>query len=227
MEKVMRLLNKLFFGLIAIVLFSCGEDSALKEETIYFQDKNKCWITKETTGYNFIMIDNNGISQSFTMNIDDYEFNKSWSSFLGVNTEMTHTEYHYQSYTSNYGTQFSLSLTAGFEPFGDDIYIDLSGIGFAYDFKFETISRIYTDFGYKTKSMTDTGYELQDEDIFSIVEILDNYSTNYYEYETVLQFRLKDFNDKWDNFTVTEIYIAKNIGLIKYVLNNGIIYERK
>jgi hypothetical protein len=228
MENIMKLFSRLFivFGIITS-LISCGEESALKEETIYFQKENKGWINNDSLGYNFVLIDNNGISQSFTMNRNNYEFSNSWGSFLGVNTDMTHTEYHYQAYTSNYGVSYSLSLTAGFKPFGDDLYIDLDRIGFAYDFKFQTISRLNTDFGIKSKLMTDEGYELQGEDIFSTAEILDSYSTNLHNYDTVLHFQLEDYKDNWDDFTVTDIYIAKNNGLIKYELNNGITYERK
>lgn len=228
MGSIMKLFGRLLLAFVVVIsLFSCGEDSALKEETIYFQDENKGWITSDSLGFNFIIVDNNGISQSFTMNRDNYEFSKSWGSFLGVNTDMTNAEYHYQAYTSNYGITYSISLTAGFEPFGDDLFVELDGIGFAYDFKFNTISRLYTDFGIKSKLMTDKGYELQGEDIFSKVRFIDTYSTNLDTFENVLHFQLNDFTGNWDDFTVTNIYVAKNIGLIRYELNEGIIYERK
>ncbi len=224
----MKLFDRLTIIVVIFTCFvSCGEESALKEETIYFQEENKGWLTADSLGYNFVIIDNNGISQSFTMNRDNYEFSKSWGSFLGVNTDMTHTEYHYQAYTSNYGILYSLSLTAGFKPFGDELYVVLDRIGFAYDLKFQTISRLSTDIGIKSKLMTDEGYELQGEDIFSTVEFSDTYLTNQSSYDNVLHFQLKDFINNWDKFTVTDIYIAKNIGLIKYELNNGIVYERK
>lgn len=228
MESIMKLFGRLLLVFVFFVnLLSCGEDSALKEETIYFQDENKGWITSDSLGFNFIIVDNNGISQSFTMNRDNYEFSKSWGSFLGVNTDMTHAEYHYQAYTSNYGITYSISLTAGFEPFGDDLYIELDGIGFAYDFQFNTISRLYTDFGIKSKLMTDSGYELQGEDIYSTVNFYDTYLTTSDTFENVLHFQLNDFKDNWEDFTVTNIFIAKNIGLIKYELNKGITLERK
>jgi hypothetical protein len=227
MENIIKLFIRTLTGIFILSSISCGEESALKEETIYFQKENKNWITADSIGCNFILQDNNGISHSFTMLRDFYEFSKSWGSFLGINTDMTHTEYHYQSYSSNYGIPFSLSLTAGFKPFGDEIYIDLYGVGFAFDFKFETVSRVNTGFGIKSKLMTDKAYEQQGEEIFSEVEILDSYSTSFHEYDTVMFFQLQDFKDKWGDFTVNKIYMAKNIGLIKYEMNNGISFERK
>jgi hypothetical protein len=74
--------------------------------------------------------------------------------------------------------------------------------------------------------MTDKAYEQQGEEIFSEVEILDSYSTSFHEYDTVMFFQLQDFKDKWGDFTVNKIYMAKNIGLIKYEMNNGISFER-
>jgi hypothetical protein len=224
----MRLLSKLLFAFIVIThLISCGEKSAIKEETLYFQDENKGWLTSDSTGYNFIMIDNNGISQSYTKEWDTYEFSKSWGSFLGVNTEMTHAEYHYQPYYSSYGTPYSLSLSAGFEPFGDGLHIKLGEIEFDYDLKHKTISSIYINTETKSKLMTDKGYEVQGEDILSTVNILYSYSTDYHNYDTVLHFQLGDFKNTWEDFTITDIYVAKNNGLVSYKLHNGIFYVRK
>lgn len=42
-----------------------------------------------------------------------------------------------------------------------------------------------------------------------------------------MYFQLDDLICKWDNLTVVNIYCAKKIGLIRFELNNGAIYERK
>ena len=50
---------------------------------------------------------------------------------------------------------------------------------------------------------------------------------NGISYEEVLHFTFKDFVENWGDFTVTELFIAKRIGLIQYTLNNGIQIKRK
>jgi hypothetical protein len=223
----MKFINKIFILIVfALNIVSCGENSALKEEKLYFAEENKDWIVNDTIGENFIMVDNHGISQSFSMNGNTHYFNKSWSSILGINTKMTHTEYHFQEFISSYGMYFSLSLTAGFPPFGDEIYVNLGNISFAYDLKNKTISRIDSNFGNKSKLMTDQGYE-ENEKIYSTAEIMDSISIYGKTYQEVLHFEFKDFRNKWNDFTPVEIFVAKKYGLVKYILNNGISAERK
>jgi hypothetical protein len=84
MENIIKLFIRTLTGIFILSSISCGEESALKEETIYFQKENKNWITADSIGCNFILQDNNGISHSFTMLRDFYEFSKSWGSFLGI-----------------------------------------------------------------------------------------------------------------------------------------------
>ena len=211
-----------------ILCSSCGgEEKALKTETLYFNEFNAGWITRDTIDDTFVMVDNNGISQSFSMVSNTYYLNKSWSTFMGINTKMTLTEYHYQFYISSFGTNCSISLTAGLPPYGDDIFVYLDGTGFAYDFDFEIVSRLETPFGYKSLLMTDEGYKVQEDgEILSRVEILDSLQTTYARYDEVLHFTLNDFNEQWTNLTITEIYIAKGPGLVKYTLAGGIKLER-
>jgi hypothetical protein len=227
MKKHSPLYPSLFAGLLIVFFNSCGENNALKEETIYFQEENKGWISDDSAGINFVMIDNNSLSQSFAMNDEVYEFSKSWGGFLGINTLMTHTEYHYKSYSSSFGDYYSVSLTAGHEPYGDDLYIDLTGMAFSYDLKFETVSRLYLDLHSKSMLMTDKGYEQQGEEIYSTVSLVDSFRTLYHQYDSVLIFELKDFESSVNDFTPVKIFYAKNTGLIRYDLKNGVYYERK
>ncbi|MEA3451373.1 MAG: hypothetical protein U9Q83_05660 [Bacteroidota bacterium] len=225
MMKLIQFTNKLLFGLILLSIIACGENHALKEETIYFDDNNADWLIEDTVDYSFIMIDNYGISKSFSMINNSYYFGKSWTTILGINTEMTFSEYHYQSFTSSYGQNFTISLSAGFEPFGDEIYIVVGETAFAYDIKFKTVSRLDLNGEYLSKTMYEDGYGDETE-INSIVEILNNYTVNDIVYAKVLHFTLKDFSSKWHDNTVTEIYVAQKYGLIKYALNGGTEYYR-
>lgn len=143
----------------------------------------------------------------------------------GLAANVWESGYHYQSYRSTYGIPFSLSLTAGFTPFGDELYIELARVGFSYDLKFETITRLHTDFGNKSTTMTDNGYK-PDGGMLSVVEILNSFSTSFNDYDTVMYFQLLDFENKWNDLTVVNIYVAKDIGLVKFELNNGLSFER-
>ena len=156
--RAMNLFHKMIFGLIIIGVAACGKENALKKETLYFQPENKGWITPDTIRSYFVVVDDNGISSSLSMQQNSHYFNTSSSGFLGITTNITNREYHYQSYRSTYGIPFSLSLTSGFTPFGDELYIELARVGFSYDLKFKTITRLNTDFGNKSTTMTDNGY---------------------------------------------------------------------
>lgn len=235
MKNFLSLYHKFPSGILllliaaVILLTACGGNGGgLKTETHYFNEQNVGWLSNDTIDDIFVMVDNHGISQSFSMTSDSYYFNKGWSSFMGITTSSTLTEYHCQSYRSSFGLNFTLSLTAGIPPFGDNIYVSLMDVGFAYDLEFETVQRLDTPFGYKSLLMTSEGYEVsEDGEILSSVEILDSLSTAYAFYEKILHFTFNDFKDQWTDYTVSEIFIAGEPGLVKYVLANGDSGERK
>ena len=222
----MRFMNKYLIILIILTMCSCGEDDALKEETLYVSRENRDWLTADEVGSNFIMIDNNNIAQGFSMYQNSSDFSPSTSSYFGVKTKVTKTESYTQGYSSSYGQRFSYILTAGFAPFGDNLSIIINEISFTYDFKFKTIARISYELNYKSKLMTDKGYEENDK-IYSTVEILDTITVNDRLFSGIIHFNFEDFSDKWSKFTIKELYVAKQYGLIKYTLENGITYERQ
>jgi hypothetical protein len=84
---------------------------------------------------------------------------------------------------------------------------------------------IYFNSSTISKIITDTGY-VENEAINSTVETLDTLSANGIRYDGILHFTLLDFKEEWTDFTITEVYFAKHIGLIKYSFNNGVTYER-
>ena len=226
MKNIIKYINNFLLVVFLSALFqSCGEEHALKTHTASFKEANKDWITPYEYGDVFYMKDNNGISQSFSMATDSYYWGRGDSYFLAVHTDIYENEYHYQSFTSNYGKSFSISLSAGFDPFGDELYVDFMNIGFAYDLDLNVLSRIDTQNGYLSYSLGEDGYEEQDR-IYSTLEMLDTYTIGETIYEGVLHFTYNDFVSDHTPLTPKEIYIAKKVGLIKYVLNNGVDYER-
>jgi len=218
-------MNKYLIILLISVLCSCGEDWAFKEETLYIATENRDWIIEDKYGSGFIMVDNNHISQGFSMDMNSTDFSPSTTSYFGIRTRITKTESYTQGYSSNFGQRIMFILTAGFAPFGDRFSFSINGLYFNYDFKFKTISHISFNSSDKSTTMTDVGYEVN-ETIYSTVELLDTLTVNGVKYEGTLHFSLEDFKDQWSDFTIKEVYIAKHIGLIKYSLYNGTSYER-
>jgi hypothetical protein len=227
MGSITKSMNKiLIIAALMIILASCGEKGAIKEETLYFKDENREWLLLDSVNLPFVMIDDNGIAQSFSYNTSSCYFNKSWSSFLGINTHMTHTEYCYTSCRSTYGTGYSQSLTAGSYPErGDVVHVSVDEINFSYDLEVGTVFTLYTPFGSKSKIITDEGY-LEDEPFLSTVEMIGSLSVNGYDYTDVLHFSLKDFQDQWKKYTLVEIFIGKGHGLIRYVTSSGLASNR-
>jgi hypothetical protein len=217
-------MNRFLIILIIIVLCSCRDDWAFKEETIYLAEESKDWLTPDKYGTSFIMVDNNNISQGFLMNQNSTDFSPSESYYFGIRTRISRYESYTQAWTSNFGQMIMFILHAGSEPFGDRFSMSINGIDFMYDLKFKTIGNIYFNSSSKSKTMTDTGYE-ENETIYSKVELMDTLSVSGVKYYGILHFSLKDFKDEWSDFTTTEVYIARHTGLIKYSLNNGITYE--
>ncbi len=167
------------------------------------------------------MQDENGISYGFSLIDSSYYFGKSWSSFFGITTNISYKEYHYQNFISNYGQSFHLSLTAGFPPYGDDLYFGMGDISVSYDLAENTISRLDVFSFHKSQIRTDEGYE-QDEEILSKVDMLHNFEIGDTSYSIVLHFKLEDFTEELYKHSLKEIFIAKNYGLVKYVLNSGL-----
>lgn len=225
----MRLASKYLFLAMALFLLSCGGEgeNSLKKEYVYMEEMHKEWLSSDTIKEVFIMRDLNGISSSFLMNGKHEYMGKSWSTFFGINTSSTYTEESYQTWRSGFEMALAINMRANPEPHGDEIYISLDRVGFRYDFDFETVYSLDTPFGYKSYLITDEGYEIHDDgEIYSTVEILDSLVTSYGSYEEVLHFTFKDFIDQWTDFTVSEIYIAKEVGLVKYELASGLSNER-
>ncbi|MDD4646013.1 MAG: hypothetical protein PHY99_08500, partial [Bacteroidales bacterium] len=58
------------------------------------------------------------------------------------------------------------------------------------------------------------------------IGILDSLTVDGFTYSGIIHFNFRDFTDKWTPLTIREVYLAKQYGLVKYSLENGITYER-
>ena len=207
-------------------LVSCREDKALKEEILYVSPENREWLSNDSLGTSFLMIDDNKIAHAFSRYQNSTDFSQSSTSKFGIYTNSTKRESFSQGYSSTYGTRYSYLLTAGFLPYGDNISININELSFVYDFKFNTITRIGYRDKYKSKMMANDGYE-EREKIFSTVELLDTMEINGKMYSQILHFTLEDYSEAWSNLTIRELYIAKRYGLIKYSYQSKVSVARQ
>jgi hypothetical protein len=212
--------------LLTTILVACDREHALKRETFYFKEENKGWVKGDPVRMPFMMMDDNLITSSFSLNDSTCYFGESWGTNFGIYTHYTLKEYCYLSFRSTYGTTFSISLTAGSPPLGDYIFIHLNGVEFMYDLDTETIVSLYTPFGTRSRTITDTGYE-ENEPIHSTVELLDSLLVGGRFYHDVMHFYLKDFSEQWGSYTPIDIFVAKSHGLIQYNLSCGLTCSRK
>jgi len=213
------------YSLLIMLLIFFGCCNLPKEKTYVVESENKGWLFDGTVGSGFVMTGSNGISEGFTMYRDQHEFTEGGSGYFFITTEISKRESFHQAFSSTFGHNLSITLSASFPPFGNDLYINLYEIGFAYDLKYNEVSRLDTPFGHKSKTMTDQGYAGYII-IGSTAEILNQVEINAYTYNHVLKFVLQDFSESWTDYTVREMYFAKNYGLVKFVFNNGIEVTR-
>jgi hypothetical protein len=213
--------------LLTSLFNACGEDSKLaKEETLYINDENLVWLTSDSLNQSFLMKDDNGISSSFTKQGDNHEFSPSSGGYFFVTTHITNTESYTQSYSSSVGLQYMTILTAGFEPFGNVLSLNFGKINIRYDFKYKKISEFYSDYGIKSTIMTDKGYEDQDK-IYSTVDFIDSLEINNHVITNIMHIKFYDFYENYTNYTPCELFLAPQIGLIKYACKNGLTYNRQ
>lgn len=224
--KNLILIRNLSLVLAILLLTSCGDDFAFSTKYNYLEEDTKEWnIADSIVNKHFEMIDNKGITYSFDNLSTKTDFSTGRSGFLFIPVSKSLTENIYITCQSNYGLSFSLYLYAGFDSFGDFINMNFGDTNFSYDFKIKKLSSVGVKNAYISKIITEDG--LEGENILSEVEIIDNYMLSGKKYAKVLHFCLKDFENIIDPLCITEIYYAKQIGLIKYVYNSGISVSRK
>jgi hypothetical protein len=224
----MKYLNNFLLILTFSILFSCGDETAINEEHYYVDSEHKMWLSPDTLNTNFVMIDNNEISLSYCLLHTRSDMSKSESKNFGINIKFTYREEISQFYQSTYFQGFSTLISAGIDEennIGDVITLGLGNTAFSYDFKYKQLTYIHC--GNNTISTTYTSEGLKpDKEFYSTIEFIDTMTLQNILYKDIMYFNLNDFNDSIVDLDITDIYIAKNIGLIRYTFKNGLDYQR-
>ncbi|MFO7574589.1 MAG: hypothetical protein R6W67_05485 [Bacteroidales bacterium] len=185
------------------------------------------WVVSDTVGSSFIMRDGNQLTQSyrcdFLSNSYDFEVN---SGFLMFGKKTVRNQILYMEWNSSYDLMFSMRIEAMPDPYGDAMKVMLNDLSFTYDLGQEEIIGVDTKYGSIEKTALNGSYT-SSVPLLSEVEIIDTVSAGSIMYEEgVMHFSLKDFETQWGPYTVTDIYVAKFVGLVKFTLNNGVEFVR-
>lgn len=203
--------RKLFYMVTALFIISCKP----KEEQLFIDIENKEWLSNFKADSLVSFIDNNQILHNiYYQSINNSSVGSS-SKFIGIKTSQTFSEYSGQYFNGiNFRGYISLSAVKKSKNLSSDILsVSLNSINFMYDLDLKKIVTVNLN----------TDYEY--DNIMSEIVFLDTLKINNKSYNNVLNFKLKDFSNKWDSYTVTDLYIAKGSGLIKFKTQNGLEFS--
>jgi len=180
------------------------------------------------SGFNWYFSSENGISREFINRENAHYFLGGSSAFAGVTFHKSQREYFYQNFSSNYGDKLSISIDLLFQDgyWGEHLTFYLNDLNFTYDFMFDEIINLESIGHYESLRITSAGIE-SDALFQSKFEVLENVRVNEVTYPKIFHFQLADFKELWTDYTITHVYYAQKTGLLKYGLNNGLIFVRK
>jgi hypothetical protein len=226
--KLIRYKNKVVLIITIFLIFqSCCPEAGFPDDTYSIKTANLDWLTDYQVDDGFIMIDSNNISTFFKLYNTDQHYTQSYSCTLGIRTHSSDREYQQQSFNSTFGIPFNISIDANFPPFGNKLWININQTEFVVDLDYKELIEVSLNGEFhKFKEEDIDSYIDGDLPILSQIRYIDTLEINGHVFLDILHFSLLDFTDKYTNFTVKDIYIAKNKGIIQYSLQNGLVYKR-
>lgn len=225
MAKIMRYILRLLWLVPLLGLVACGDDFALSTKYYYVKPENKAWlVTDSLLGIPYAMVDNNGITYNFTGVRTSHDFSEALSGFLFIPTQKSYRENYYSTSVSNYGTSFSMYLYASYTNNNDDdMHMYLTGISMHCSLASREVTYFGCDENNVEWTQTDENTTTK---VFVKVDKLNSLTVQNQTYNEVLHFYLKDPIGVIKRNQCTDLYYAKGIGLIKYTLKSGIVFER-
>lgn len=179
-------------------------------------EESKLWFPSQEFKDGFIFVDNKGFTRRYKF-LNEYT-SSSYGS--GGNIFFQTSEFEHVSIIYSYSSDFSITLSPGFKGFGDYLTVNVGKFKFKYDLQHETLAYISLDY--------DMIHEHSSKgEIKSKVYHIEEYQINDVIDKDVLHFKLDDFRDLWNFNTITELFYAKQVGLIKYDLAGGMVYIRE
>ena len=209
---------------LSIIVTLIGCDDAITD-WYYTSDEQENWIT-DSTIMRFQMMDENGITREFYRFESDHYYLGGSSYFAGIKYHKSQREYSFQRFRSNYNDNYYIDIHASFDDDidGGDFTFSLNDVEFMYDYSYNEIVRLGVADTLKWLHTNSAG--IQDDLFHSSVEFIDNYTLDGTSYARVFHFQLNDFSEYWTPNTVTEVYYAQMLGLVRFVTNAGVTVDR-
>lgn len=214
------------FALVFSVLFlviSCGDDD-LPQNPI--DPSSMEWFFQENVGANFIMHDDNGIANEFILEESIGANSQNGYQTNGLDADLSKINYYYQDFSDTYFSGLKLGVRSSYGSYGDTFTISINEVDFAIDLNEALVTSVHFESTYLAYSETDEGYENNEEPIYSTVTFLENALIDGVNYDEVMHIQYNDFIASNTDYTIKEIYLAKQFGLIQYVYNNGVVCHR-
>lgn len=220
---------------LVLTMHGCSDTFVRDKETILLTYEDRSWLVEDEQSDGFTMVDDKKREEHFTLESEWSALNwsKRSSGILGLDQEMTEYEVTGQRYISDRGSNFAVRLEATDPPQGTIMKVGMNNIQYWYDLRFKKVIGLATKHGNIHYAFWDGTYELtrfMDEPeipIMSTVTYYDTMTVGSAVYQGVMEFTLKDFQEAWEDSTVTGMVIARRTGLLKYSLNNGQVVTRK
>lgn len=209
--------------LIITIISSCIPNWNKPDEIQNLENGTKEWIVGDSAMFHYKMTGLGLDTFLFAESFSQFSISGSASKVENFNAYVVQGEHFDQFFTlNNLNDQYWISLkTAEEEDHGDLFSIFLLGSEWAYDFTNEELTYVHClleqDF-WKTKWENDL---LQSSCI-----LLKTFAVDSVLCDSVLHFKLTDFEKNWNSETVTELYYAKHFGLVQFVQNSGDVYHR-
>ncbi len=219
--------NRIGIALCMLCFVSCNlfEDGI----TTWYKvsGETKLWLT-DSSDFCFRMADQNGITREYLNVQNTHDFSEGESFFCGIKYQISQRENYYQSFYSTFNDVFSFSLSPGCDNdyWGDRFSLSINSLSFTYDFLLERLVIIETNCNYLSHTITTSGVE-NDSLIHSTIDFYDEIELNGTIYPHVFHFILSDFQQNWTEYTVTEVYYARKLGLLEYRYKNGLSFTRQ
>jgi hypothetical protein len=188
-------------SILLITLTACEP----KYEYYPISEEGLSWFPTDTTGYTFQMRDSNYISRWYKMHTMERSFYHNNSGLYGgKNTESEIITYTYKNNLSIKISSYSKS---------EELRVLLEDLTFDYDFKTGNLTYICSESYNKRTNFKSTA------------EILEEVIIGEKLYKNVLHVSQKDFPNV-PKYSITDIYYAKGVGIVKYSLKDGPDYVR-
>ncbi len=229
MYRVLNISMTGIFLAISFLLSSCGELYSANKHTILVSAQAKEWFVDLTESEEFTMLDEHVQPEVFELEYERTHFNGARYSSGIFDTEEYEFEVIEQEFLSDKGSDFSIDIETREPPEGPLLVVEVNNLRYKYDLSYDKIIQISTMYGYKFMHFREGTYRSWDamDAIYSTASYHDTLMFNDTEYTGVMEFHLLDFEDQWEDSTITEIIIAKKVGLLKYAMSNGTVMSRR